>query len=174
MTDGIEVGRPCCSVRHCTVPLASTQDRFCPAHHSEALRCVVIDCITPIEPGFRTCSDTTHRAIETRYRLLNKAAFHLRARLQRSKVMQPNDSLHPTAQADEVLGVDSEGVLEMEVQDAKAPCADKPVEGSHRLRAMFGRRRTHNEQLFVRPCGIIIARDTCYGSETVPQIAVSE
>jgi hypothetical protein len=30
---------------------------------------------------------------------------------------------------------------------------------------MFGRRRTHNEELCVASCGVILGRATCYGSE---------
>ncbi|KAF8967557.1 hypothetical protein BDZ97DRAFT_1980385 [Flammula alnicola] len=48
-------------------------------------------------------------------------------------------------------------------------CPQKPDSGIHRVSARFGRRQTHNEQLLVRPCGMIIARTTFYGSETVPQ-----
>ncbi|OJT10707.1 hypothetical protein TRAPUB_12773, partial [Trametes pubescens] len=48
-------------------------------------------------------------------------------------------------------------------------CPDKPDVTSRSMRAMFTRRRTHNEQLLLRPCGIIIKRATFYGSETTPQ-----
>ncbi len=51
-------------------------------------------------------------------------------------------------------------------------CTEKPAEGNRRLRALFGRRRSHNEQLIVRPCGIIVARETFFGSETTPQVIV--
>ncbi|KAI0082920.1 hypothetical protein BDY19DRAFT_910995, partial [Irpex rosettiformis] len=35
---------------------------------------------------------------------------------------------------------------------------------------MFGRRRTHNDELGVGPCGMIFGRGTCYGSESLPSI----
>ncbi|KZT61919.1 hypothetical protein CALCODRAFT_427048 [Calocera cornea HHB12733] len=41
----------------------------------------------------------------------------------------------------------------------------------HRGHAHFGRRRTHNEQLVVRPCGIILARGTFYGAESLSGVA---
>ena len=53
-----------------------------------------------------------------------------------------------------------------------APCPDKPPAGNRRLRAAFGRRRTHNEEVMTRPCGVILLRETFYGSETVPQVLV--
>ena len=42
----------------------------------------------------------------------------------------------------------------------------------HKVRAQFGRRRTHNEQIIVAPCGVIIARATFYGAEAVSSVAV--
>jgi hypothetical protein len=43
---------------------------------------------------------------------------------------------------------------------------------SERIRAQLGRRRTHNEQIIVAPCGIIIARETFYGAEGVGSVIV--
>ena len=40
------------------------------------------------------------------------------------------------------------------------------------LKGRFSRRWTHNEQLFVRCCGIIISRATFYGSEGVSGVKV--
>jgi len=45
--------------------------------------------------------------------------------------------------------------------------------GRNKLRAQFGRKRTHNEQIIVAPCGIILARETFYGAEAVPTVVVS-
>lgn len=68
-------------------------------------------------------------------------------------------------------------VEEMEVHSggdaSSSSCPDKPDTGIHRIRAVFGRRRTHNEQIMVCPCGIIVARRTFFGSETTPQTVVS-
>jgi len=44
---------------------------------------------------------------------------------------------------------------------------------SKKMRAQFGRMRTHNEQILVAPCGIIIARETFYFSEAIPSVVVS-
>ncbi|KAF4574428.1 hypothetical protein EYR40_005848 [Pleurotus pulmonarius] len=40
-----------------------------------------------------------------------------------------------------------------------------------KIRAQFGRKRTHNEQIFVAPCGIIIARETFYNAEGIKSVA---
>lgn len=251
VTDGIEIGQPCCSVRHCIKPLRSTQDRYCPGHLWRDSICAVDDCPASCEQGFRTCPIPAHRAVESRYTMLHKAAFQLRARLQQSKVAQPDDSVSPVAAVDEAIEVEldfsgpppesvpgngcTDGTscfintptdlhaspplinsvnptvstnaplplaagrsspptqhfpalsatvsLPMTSQGKPgnpesarphSPCTEKPDEGNGRkLRGIFGRAHTHNDQLFVRPCGIMVERDICYGSETVPQIAVS-
>jgi hypothetical protein len=47
-----------------------------------------------------------------------------------------------------------------------------PQARQHKLRAQFGRKRTHNEQIIVAPCGIILARETFYGAEAVSTVVV--
>lgn len=42
-----------------------------------------------------------------------------------------------------------------------------------KLKGNFSRRWTHNEQLLVRPCGIVIGRATLYASENVIAVRVS-
>ena len=53
----------------------------------------------------------------------------------------------------------------------------QPVEASQakegKLRAQFGCKRTHNEQIIVAPCGMIIAHETFYGAEAVTSVIVS-
>lgn len=44
-------------------------------------------------------------------------------------------------------------------------CDGKPEEGNRKLRAQFGRRRSHNEELCVASCGVIHGRERFYGSE---------
>jgi hypothetical protein len=53
------------------------------------------------------------------------------------------------------------------------PCpAAKSELGNRKLKAQFGRRRTHSEQLLVRPCGVIVARATFFGAEAVSNVLV--
>ena len=68
------------------------------------------------------------------------------------------------------FALDAEGnILEKE---ASATCPDKPNTGNRKLRAQFGRKRTHNEQIIVAPCGVIIARATLYGAEAITSVMV--
>jgi hypothetical protein len=52
-------------------------------------------------------------------------------------------------------------------------CNDKAPEGNKKRRSQFGRRRTHNEQLCVAPCGVIVGRKTFFASEGVRNVVVS-
>jgi hypothetical protein len=55
------------------------------------------------------------------------------------------------------------------------PCPSKAPTGNRAIvRAQFGRRRTHNEQTLVRPCGIIFARATMFGAEAVSNFLVHQ
>ncbi|KAF9003825.1 hypothetical protein BDZ89DRAFT_1145901 [Hymenopellis radicata] len=42
---------------------------------------------------------------------------------------------------------------------------------SSQLKAMFGRKRSHNEQFLIAPCGMIIAREMFFNSESLPSVA---
>lgn len=56
--------------------------------------------------------------------------------------------------------------------DADGECPSKPEEGNVKPRARFGRCRTHNEQLVVATCGVIIGRATMFGSEGIDGVCV--
>lgn len=97
----------------------------------------------------------------------NKAMFQLKHRLARLKTSQPQTSIptpsnHPTF--DE--SINPELLLDEEIEvDANGVCDGKPEKGNKALRARFGRKRTHNEELCVASCGVILGRATFYGSE---------
>jgi hypothetical protein len=97
----------------------------------------------------------------------DKAMFQLKGRLQRANVSNPNDAFSAEITAEEV----EESVMPADSRDPACP-ADKDENGNRKIHALFGRHRTHNEQIFVRPCGVIVARATFFGLETVAQTAV--
>ncbi len=45
--------------------------------------------------------------------------------------------------------------------------------GRRKLRVQFGQKRTHNEQLFIAPCDVIVARETFFYSEAPSAVIVS-
>ncbi|KZO90569.1 hypothetical protein CALVIDRAFT_490265 [Calocera viscosa TUFC12733] len=57
------------------------------------------------------------------------------------------------------------------LKEADILCDGKQILGNNTLKAQLGRAWTHNEQLIVRPCGIIVARATFYGAEAISSVA---
>ncbi|KAF8160312.1 hypothetical protein BJ912DRAFT_1026540 [Pholiota molesta] len=148
VSDGITIGHPCCNVAHCSEELEHKRKYFCPGHEYLQDVCSVEGCINPILADSMTCSDSDHCELWRKYQSRNGANFQLKSRLERKNLHEAPD----------------EGVEVVELT-----CSQKSASGNRQLRARFGRRQTHSEQLMVRPCGIIVARATFYGSETVPQ-----
>ena len=160
-------------------------------------------CTTIAEPEFRTCSDPEHRKLETYYKQQGKAMFQLKHRLERAKVSQTHDSLssgdnrelRSTVQAsnedddDEIPelvevnedededdfeeGSGIQGDDDDALIDENGICDGKLDTGNKSVRARFGRRRTHNEELCVVSCGVILGQATFYGSEAPNGIRVS-
>ncbi|KAI0311591.1 hypothetical protein OF83DRAFT_1068546 [Amylostereum chailletii] len=167
VTDGITIGRPCCSVHDCQGDLPSQQARFCLAHSAKIEECAVDGCTASVEQGYRTCPEEQHRKLEALGDEGHTAMFQLRRRAQRHGVLQPEESILSSSGTDEVLqdnglDVDEDGI-----------CPEKDEAGNTKLRARFSRRRTHGEQLCVATCGVILGRATMYGSEAVSAVRVS-
>ena len=177
VTDGVTLGHPCCAVHDCQEPLQSQRDSFCQLHQDERKICVVTSCWSSVEAGYLTCSIATHRALEEFQKQSNTAMFQLKKRLQVNKVQQTTDAMDSSSSA---LGLegdidDDELVVEMSENSKTASiCDGKAVEGNKRLRARFGRRRTHNEELCVTCCGVILGRATFFGSEAPNGVRVSD
>lgn len=148
----------------CKIPLTNNRAHFCPTHQHLVLQCAVVGCEVKRVAGFRTCSDTDHRALELAYFQRGKALFQLREKAKRAGLAVPSDLV----EMDLAMGDDEEIIVESE----KLDCGDKPGEGNRKLRAYFGCRRTHNEQIIMRPCGMITSRAPLHGSEAVSAVHV--
>ncbi|GJE98506.1 hypothetical protein PsYK624_147380 [Phanerochaete sordida] len=85
--------------------------------------------------------------------------FRLKQRLERTRATQADSlGLSNTSATDDLeLLVDKDGLCD----------GDKPETGNRHTRARFGRKRTHNEELCVASCGIILGRATFFGSEAL-------
>lgn len=127
----------------------------------------------------------------------SKANFQLSQKLMRQKVAHLNNampqdkatsSLTDLEDTEEWFAIDpvtqsvrmytnnnpsSTGELDPLTASTMDPCPSHPATGDRKLKATFGRRRTHNEQVIVRPCGIICSRATFYGAEAVSNVLVS-
>ncbi|KAF8075121.1 hypothetical protein FPV67DRAFT_1575453, partial [Lyophyllum atratum] len=177
--DGLTLGHCCCGVFRCTTPLANNRHRFCPTHDSHHQICAVTGCDQPVHLGSKACAIPEHAEMERLHYEKGTAAFILKERLQRQRVNHPNDSMADTGPVAESEGDDVEENVEwFEMQDGRVrvhnernpgsvgvvddggeaeedvPCeAVKSPTGNKKFKAQFGRRRTHNEQTLVRPCG---------------------
>ncbi|KAF8799170.1 hypothetical protein BYT27DRAFT_7228010 [Phlegmacium glaucopus] len=168
--DGVANGHRCCGVPNCKIPLKSNHDCFCPTHYHMKGVCAIIGCTLPVasEPGRKTCSLPEHEAVEKVHNDRGQARFQLKERQRQAQIAHPRDAL-PV----EVMDI-SELIEDADIEDnfefngkGQPILADSAPTGKKSLRAQFGRKRTHNEQLFVAPCGMIIARETFYHAEAI-------
>lgn len=70
------------------------------------------------------------------------------------------------------LAIDEEEEEEFVVDGGSIQQAEPSQVKEGKVHAQFGRKRTHNEQIIVTPCGMIIARETFYGAEAVGTVVV--
>ncbi|KAJ8090241.1 hypothetical protein PM082_018837 [Marasmius tenuissimus] len=120
-------------------------------HLSMEMVCRVLECGEQVEHGFKTCTNLDHRTMEEKWRERGQAAFQLKKRYEQDHRMDTGESGEPA------LG------------DGDGEIAGK--DDGIKLRAQFSRRRTHNKQLIIAPCGIILARQTFYHSEAFSLVA---
>lgn len=146
------------------------------------MKCAVTDCVDLHEDGFRTCSSPDHRTLEQAYFKHGQGIFKLRDRLKKAGVSLPSNSMSEDASNDDIEAVveaslsstsNAPSISILEDPEAVAECQGKADTGNRKLRAFFGRRRTHNEQLIMHPCGVIIAQATFFGSEAISAVNVS-
>jgi hypothetical protein len=168
--DGVTIGFPCCVVHNCKIPLANSRhDRFCPQHSDQNKICVVVEYHSPTSLNSHVCSDPQHQQVEKIHHGRGQARFQLRERLQRARVAHPNDAVAKEVNLTELIDADDEE------EEFEIPIAHNPEAApKKRIWAKFGRKRTHNEQIIVAPCGMIIAQETFYGAEGVASVIVSK
>lgn len=166
VTDGVTLGHPCCAE-----PLIMAKGaRFCLEHSEKEAECAIIGCTTRVSVGFSTCSPSSHRALEDYKLLANKSMFTLKQRLERLKTGSGN-----APSGEDISETPDEQSLDV-VGDFTNPNDPSFVNaeplGNRRLRAQFGRRRTHNEELAVASCGGTVGRATFFGSEAINGVLV--
>jgi hypothetical protein len=163
--DGVTVGCPCCAIHNCKIPLENNRHRFCPKHAAQNLICSIVGCDSPVVAENRTCYDQIHQEVERIHTERGQARFQLKERLQRARIAHPNDAVAEETSTDLEADIEAE---DFEIGNSQQS------EKKERIRAQFGRKRTHNEQIIVAPCGMIIARETFYGAEGVGSVIVSQ
>lgn len=152
VTDGVTVGHPCCNERDCKIPLDKVTDEYCGLHQNLGAECCIQTCVNPCQVGYRTCHMEAHRKEERR-----------RAeRGRRKPKMSKGKNMSGVAVGD--AGEGAEGAESVETTTLN--------EGRSVVKGVFSRRWTHNEQLMVRPCGIVIGRATFFSAESMTGVKV--
>jgi hypothetical protein len=178
--DGICIGHPCCSRHNCQVPLDNGKDRFCPIHTSFNDICSIVDCDNKVVDGWLTCDKLEHQEIEHLHREKGQFCFQLHDQLQRAHAIHPTGSTSNSRLLSQVTTIDNDN-KQFTIDLNGHVTADSPQEilqepsttNSRKLCAKFARSRTHNEQLVVAPCGMILGWDTMFGAEGIASVAVS-
>ncbi|KAF8802114.1 hypothetical protein BYT27DRAFT_7226507 [Phlegmacium glaucopus] len=159
--DGVTVGCPCCAVHNCKVPLENNRHHYCPQDAHRNTICAVVGCESPIVADSRMCSEPAHQEVGWVHQERGQASFQLKERLQRALVAHPNNVIAED-------GTDLADV-EDEVEDFEISGSERSIR-EQQIQAQLGRRCTHNEQIIVAPCGMIIAQETFYGAEGVGSV----
>jgi hypothetical protein len=186
--DGVTLGHPCCAVHNCKVPLTTSRDRYCATHRKLSNICSIKGCSEPVLEGKKTCLNPSHQQVERVYTLRGESRVQLQEKLKRQRVSHPNDGIAEDIDLGELIDDEEEEEFEVDeelvhgindgVSDLRGASPPlPPLEGStrskKRISAQFGRRRTHNEQILVAPCGMILARETFFGAEAIATCAVN-
>ncbi|TCD60958.1 hypothetical protein EIP91_009254 [Steccherinum ochraceum] len=183
VVDGVTIGHVCCSIFNCKIPVDNQRHRYCSFHKDKPHPCAIMTCKKLCQPSELTCDTPAHRGMEEYAQLRNKSYFQLHDRLKVSKIREAENSMKngetcprdaeepssPDAPTTFTFDVDSEGRVVGEEEGAELN-PEGPKLGNTRMRAQFGRKFTHNEQIIIAPCGVIIARRTFYGSEGVKEV----
>jgi hypothetical protein len=138
-----------------------------------------------VRDGKRTCDNPVHQEVERINYERGQSRFQLQERMKRSQVAHPNDGIAEERNLFEVVDEEDEELLEVDEQgnvtatEGLGPAMENTTMAptvtampKKKVRARFGRKRTHNEQILVAPCGMILARETFYGAEAIGTCAV--
>lgn len=178
--DGVTMGFPCCSVEGiCCIDLKTPKERFCPIHSDRKDKCFVAGCDLPPDKENKSlaCSTPAHheRELEVRRRthkgmreLLSRYLRRLRGEDDESGTVSTTESQPTALPADPTLSsTQSEGI------ELTVGTLFKAHNLLGKVLGRLNRKWTHNEQLFVRPCGVIVSRCTFYHAESLTASAVS-
>lgn len=160
------IGHPCCSYGVCTTPLASNCDKFCIGHTSDADYCSIAGCTWKVQDKSHLCDVPSHQEAQRIHVEWSQAHFQLKKYLEQAKVAHPCSS-DPVEAMAEVESIDD---IVKEVSSTDGP--QRAPAKSVKLKAHFGCQSTHNEQIFLLPCGLIVGWESFYCAEAVLSVVV--
>ncbi|EGG08161.1 uncharacterized protein MELLADRAFT_84934 [Melampsora larici-populina 98AG31] len=143
----------------CLNPLPKVTSRFC-ADHEVSLKgwCQAQPCTALAEPGSKSCVNERHQAAMATFEGKKNHNFSLKSMLNGPGSNLPSDpSVHLNPETTEIIDLD-------ELHDADEAARDGG-EAQPKITSACSRCRTHNDQLIVGTCGIILSRRTFYNAE---------
>ncbi|KAJ7363872.1 hypothetical protein DFH08DRAFT_798334 [Mycena albidolilacea] len=166
---------------HCTTELASNWHCFCPVHRDLNNVCSIVGCDVCIVLGKKSCADPAHQKVKELHFQRGKAVFTLREHLQKHRQLHPHDQATALEEDEANKGLDDEGqewfvedgdgnvAVHQQIHpgsiDDSALCeAVKSDTSNCKYKVLFGGVRAHNEQILVRPCGVICSREEAPGA----------
>ena len=156
------------------MPLHSNHHHFCLEHYYLNTVCSIVDCSNQVVPGRKACALAGHQRVEELHNARGQSRFQLKECQERSHTAHPNDSLGEVVMSISEILEDEEQVFEATREGPVPVTPNSTARSSNpQICAQFGRWRTHNEQLFVAPCGMIIACETFYHTEALYSVIVS-
>lgn len=191
VTDGLTIGHWRCSASSvqleelahrdgraapngpCLNPLPKVNSRFC-ADHEVSLKgwCIAQPCKALAEPGSKVCGNEDHMAAMEAFQAKKKKNFSLKSMLNRPGSNLPSDpTVHLNPLTAEIIDLDE--ILQADESDRAHEAARDGGEAKPKGSASLSRNRTHNDQLIVGTCGIILSRKTFYNAEAPSALRVS-
>ena len=141
---------------------------------------MVKGCDELILDGKMTCSDPTHQEVERIRNLKGQSRFQLQQKLKRARVSHLNDAIAEDVDLAALLDEDeddfelNDDMVHGAIGGSSDPRGASPLPDMNKkkISVQFGRKQTHNEQILVAPCGMILARETFFGAEAISTCAV--
>ncbi|EGG02774.1 uncharacterized protein MELLADRAFT_90672 [Melampsora larici-populina 98AG31] len=191
VTDGLTIGHYRCSASSqqlqeiakslghpapegpCTNDLDNINNRFCPEHFVLlGGKCQAQPCPNAAIGNTGTCNDKDHIDAWANFNEKIKSNFSLTSILNR-----PGSSLRadPTVHldADTAEFQDLAGLQQADESQRAHKAARDGGESKSSGKYLLSRMRTHNDQLVVGTCGIVLGRKTFYNAESVSAVKVS-
>jgi hypothetical protein len=155
----------------CRRTLDTVRNRYCSFHQPflEGI-CQAQPCVQPALPNKKTCGLQSHIDAANKFGARVNSNFQLHSILNR-----PGSRLNldPTVHLEDGSGEieDIESLQQADESDRAEESRRCGEEGATK-KPTLSRARTHNDQLAVAPCGVILARQTMFNSESPSAVKV--
>ncbi|KAI9615124.1 hypothetical protein H4Q26_011664 [Puccinia striiformis f. sp. tritici PST-130] len=165
VTDGLTIGHWRCSASAAQLETLAKESGH-PAPDGPCRRTLdtAQPCIQPALPNKKTCGLQSHLDAAKTFDARVKSNFELHSMLNRpGSKLNLDPTVHLEEEAGEIEDLDS---LRQADESDRAEESRRAGEEGASKKPTLSRARTHNDQLAVAPCGVILARQTMFNSES--------